>query len=184
MERLRIGIVELTTPAPVYVPRKPIHCPHPGKAHAFRDQTSLASELVLEQAVPINACTTAAGLKAHQSGRKSFAREARQKYQCLSQNRPSRGALRNRGGQRNGESKMANEQRGGSGNFANDPERASEAGRKGGEHKHGGQPGQGGQHGPHSQGGQHSGSAKDHQGSNFANDPEKARDAGRKGGQR
>lgn len=37
---------------------------------------------------------------------------------------------------------MANEssnQRGGSGNFANDPERASEVGRKGGEHSHGGQ---------------------------------------------
>ena len=30
------------------------------------------------------------------------------------------------------------QQRGGSGNFANDPERASEAGRKGGEHSHGG----------------------------------------------
>ena len=36
---------------------------------------------------------------------------------------------------------MANEssnQRGGSGNFANDPEQASEAGRKGGEHSKGG----------------------------------------------
>jgi len=33
---------------------------------------------------------------------------------------------------------MANEssQRGGSGNFANDPEKASEAGRKGGQHSH------------------------------------------------
>jgi general stress protein YciG len=33
---------------------------------------------------------------------------------------------------------MADEKRGGSGNFANDPERASEAGRKGGEHSHSG----------------------------------------------
>jgi hypothetical protein len=35
---------------------------------------------------------------------------------------------------------MVNEsnQRGGSGNFANDPEKASEAGRKGGEDSHGG----------------------------------------------
>jgi hypothetical protein len=33
---------------------------------------------------------------------------------------------------------LGGEQRGGSGNFANDPERASEAGRKGGEHSHGG----------------------------------------------
>jgi len=45
--------------------------------------------------------------------------------------------------------------RGGSGNFANDPERASEAGRKGGQHS----------------------------GGNFANDPERAREAGRKGGE-
>lgn len=30
-----------------------------------------------------------------------------------------------------------NEQRGGSGNFANDPKRAAEAGKKGGEHAHG-----------------------------------------------
>lgn len=30
-------------------------------------------------------------------------------------------------------------QRGGLGNFANDPQRASEAGKKGGEHSHGGQ---------------------------------------------
>jgi general stress protein YciG len=37
---------------------------------------------------------------------------------------------------------MANEQRGGSGNFANDPERATEAGKKGGERSHGGLQGQ------------------------------------------
>ena len=45
---------------------------------------------------------------------------------------------------------MANE-RGGEGNFANDPQRASEAGKKGGEHSHRGQQSQGqqggGQHG-------------------------------------
>ena len=44
--------------------------------------------------------------------------------------------------------------RGGAGNFANDPERASEAGSAGGKAS----------------------------GGNFKNDPEKARDAGRKGG--
>ncbi|WP_336799624.1 general stress protein [Kaistia sp. MMO-174] len=32
-----------------------------------------------------------------------------------------------------------NEKRGGAGNFANDPKKASEAGRKGGEHSNGGQ---------------------------------------------
>lgn len=40
---------------------------------------------------------------------------------------------------------MANEQRGGSGNFANDRERASEAGKKGGERSHGDQQQQGGE---------------------------------------
>jgi general stress protein YciG len=65
---------------------------------------------------------------------------------------------------------MANEQRGGSGNFANDPQRASEAGKKGGENSHGGQQNQ-------------TGGSKDQQG-NFANDREKASEAGRKGGQR
>lgn len=65
---------------------------------------------------------------------------------------------------------MANEQRGGSGNFANDPERASEAGKKGGEHSRQGQ---------HSQ----SGGSSGQQGGNFADNPEKAREAGRKGGQ-
>jgi general stress protein YciG len=49
---------------------------------------------------------------------------------------------------------MADEQRGGSGNFANDPQRASEAGNKGGEQSHGqqGQQTQGGQK-PGQQGG-------------------------------
>jgi general stress protein YciG len=64
------------------------------------------------------------------------------------------------------EKQMANEQRGGSGNFANNPQRASEAGKKGGEHSQGG-----------SQGG-----GRDNPG-NFANDREKASEAGRKGGQ-
>ncbi|EPX2435559.1 general stress protein [Klebsiella pneumoniae] len=46
------------------------------------------------------------------------------------------------------------EQRGGSGNFAEDREKASEAGRKGGQHS----------------------------GGNFKNDPERASEAGKKGG--
>jgi len=45
-------------------------------------------------------------------------------------------------------------QRGGSGNFANDPKRASEAGKKGGEHSH--QQSQSGSHG-----GQHGSPAND-----------------------
>lgn len=52
----------------------------------------------------------------------------------------------------------------GGGNFANDRERASEAGRKGGQSN---------------QQGQSSGSES----GNFAGDPERAREAGRKGGQ-
>ena len=46
------------------------------------------------------------------------------------------------------------EHRGGSGNFAEDPKRASQAGKKGGQHS----------------------------GDNFANDPKKASEAGKKGG--
>ncbi|MCP3398929.1 MULTISPECIES: general stress protein [unclassified Bradyrhizobium] len=73
---------------------------------------------------------------------------------------------------------MADEQRGGSGNFANDPQRASEAGKKGGEHRSGqGQQTQGG-----SKPSQQGGSSTDNPG-NFANDREKASEAGRKGGQ-
>ncbi|UGV24707.1 stress-induced protein [Rhodopseudomonas boonkerdii] len=65
---------------------------------------------------------------------------------------------------------MANTERGGSGNFANDRERASEAGHKGGEHSH-----------QQSQ----SGSSKGQQGGgNFAQNPDRASEAGRKGGQR
>jgi uncharacterized protein len=61
-------------------------------------------------------------------------------------------------------------QRGGSGNFAEDRERASEAGRKGGEHSHsGGNQGKGGQ----GRGGS----------GNFADDRERASEAGRKGGE-
>ena len=62
--------------------------------------------------------------------------------------------------------------RGGSGNVADDRERAAEAGRKGGEHSHG-------------QGQKSSGqpaSDRDNRGSNFRDNPEKASEAGRKGG--
>jgi hypothetical protein len=63
---------------------------------------------------------------------------------------------------------MANEQRGSSGNFANDPGRASEAGKKGGEHSHGGQKGGSSRH-------QQGGSSSGQQGGagNFANDRER-----------
>lgn len=76
---------------------------------------------------------------------------------------------------------MANrehEHRGGSGNFAEDRERAREAGKKGGEHSHGSQ--------QHSQSGgserQQGGERRGGSG-NFANDPQRASEAGRKGGQ-
>ena len=65
-------------------------------------------------------------------------------------------------------------QRGGSGNFANDPERPSEAGKKGGQDSHGGRSRE---------------SSEDQQASerggsgNFSNDQERAREAGRKGGE-
>jgi general stress protein YciG len=85
---------------------------------------------------------------------------------------------------------MANEkqpggsERGGSGNFANDREKAKEAGKKGGEHSHGGSQ----QSGAHSGGAQHGDSQSESSGEsrggsgNFAKDPEKARAAGKKGG--
>jgi general stress protein YciG len=60
------------------------------------------------------------------------------------------------------------------GNFANDPERASEVGQKGGQASGGRQASDSDQ----SSGGQGSG-----QGGNFANDREKASEAGRKGGE-
>lgn len=70
---------------------------------------------------------------------------------------------------------MASSQGSGSGgNFANDPKRASEAGKKGGQMSHGGQQGQSG----HGSGQQQSGNP-----GNFANDRQKASEAGRKGGQ-
>lgn len=77
---------------------------------------------------------------------------------------------------------MANrehEHRGGSGNFAEDRERAREAGKKGGEHSHGGQQ-QHSQSGgsDRQQGGEHRGGS-----GNFAEDRERAREAGKKGGQ-
>jgi hypothetical protein len=76
---------------------------------------------------------------------------------------------------------MANEsnnQRGGSGNFANDPEKASEAGRKGGQQSHQQSGDKSQQGGSESSGGQQRGGS-----GNFANDPERAGEAGRKGGE-
>jgi uncharacterized protein len=64
-------------------------------------------------------------------------------------------------------------QEGGKGNFANDPKRASEAGKKGGEHSNGGGQREQGSHAGRSQQG----------GDNFAGDPKKPSEAGRKGGQ-
>ena len=71
-----------------------------------------------------------------------------------------------------------------SGNFADDPKRASEAGKKGGEHSHGGphQTDQIGHKDVEHKGGEHKGS--EHKGSgNFADDPKRASEAGKKGGQ-
>jgi general stress protein YciG len=59
---------------------------------------------------------------------------------------------------------------GGSGNFANDPQKASEAGRKGEQRSHGGS--------SDDQASQRGGS------DNFADDPQKTGEAGRKGGER
>lgn len=67
---------------------------------------------------------------------------------------------------------MANTERDGSGNFANDPQRASEAGKKGGERSHSGQQSQGTEKGGQQGGG------------NFADNPDRASEAGRKGGQK
>jgi uncharacterized protein len=63
---------------------------------------------------------------------------------------------------------------GGKGNFANDPQRASEAGKKGQQSQGGSEKGSGQNE---SGGSQRGGSG------NFANDPEKASEAGRKGGE-
>ena len=79
----------------------------------------------------------------------------------------------------------------GSGNFADNPQKASEAGRKGGQQSHGGQPAEGskqshqGSHQSHDtqQGGADTTGGKQRGGSgNFANDPENASEAGKKGG--
>jgi general stress protein YciG len=86
---------------------------------------------------------------------------------------------------------MANEkqtgsERGGSGNFANDPQRASESGKKGGEHSHSGSQHSGSHQSGQQQGGEQHGESKvgsrRGQGT-FANDHEKASEAGKKGGE-
>jgi len=70
--------------------------------------------------------------------------------------------------------KESESQRGGSGNFANDPQRASEAGKKGGEHS---------REGSRQQGESQNESGESRGGSgNFANDREKASEAGKQGG--
>jgi len=82
---------------------------------------------------------------------------------------------------------MANQsERGGSGNFANDPQKASEAGQKGGQHSSGGRSGGQQEQADRSTGQQGgSGSSGQQQGGSgsFKDDPEKAGEAGRKGGQ-
>ena len=65
---------------------------------------------------------------------------------------------------------MANKQRGDSSNYENDPERASEAGKKGPQQQ---QSQSGGSKGQSQRGGR----------GNFADDPQRASEAGRKGGQ-
>lgn len=64
-------------------------------------------------------------------------------------------------------------QRGGSGNFANDPERASEAGKKGAQSRTGEEHGSA----------EANDSIKSGGSGSFANDPERASEAGRKGGE-
>jgi general stress protein YciG len=81
---------------------------------------------------------------------------------------------------------MAQSGSGNPGNFANDREKAAEAGKKGGEHSHSGS-GQssGASHsgsGSHGGGSDSGGSGTGNPG-NFANDREKASEAGKKGGQ-
>ena len=68
-------------------------------------------------------------------------------------------------------------ERAGKGNFANDPQRASEAGKKGGQQSHQGSSNEKSDR-------QQSGDTNSGKGSgNFADDPERASEAGRKGGQ-
>ena len=66
-------------------------------------------------------------------------------------------------------------QTGHSGNFADDRERAAEAGRKGGQASHGA--------GSHGEAHSKSPAGGEHRSGNFADDREKASEAGRKGGQ-
>lgn len=74
-----------------------------------------------------------------------------------------------------GDSKQSGgSERGGSGNFANDPQRASEAGKKGGQQS---------QSDTDSDSTQRSGGSQRGGSGNFANDPEKMSDACRKGGE-
>jgi general stress protein YciG len=61
---------------------------------------------------------------------------------------------------------------GGSGNFAEDPQRASEAGKKGGEHSHGGGPGRANE----------SGSERSHQGGPRRDDDDDSKESGKAGG--
>jgi len=68
---------------------------------------------------------------------------------------------------------MATYHRGGAGNFANDPKRAAEAGRKGGQRSHSNQHSQAGDDSKRQQGG-----------GTFADDAKRASKAGKKGGQR
>jgi general stress protein YciG len=70
-----------------------------------------------------------------------------------------------------GGGKDQSKQPGGSGNFANDPERASEAGKKGGQHSHGGS-GQANQ----------SGSGRSQQGAVQSDDRDESNGSGRTGG--
>ena len=71
----------------------------------------------------------------------------------------------------NSQSNTGGSQRGGSGNFANDPQRASEAGRKGGQQSQSGS------------GGTQSGSSVSPPNQGGQNQTDKAREAGRKGGE-
>ncbi|WP_405044767.1 general stress protein [Phyllobacterium sp. 1468] len=71
------------------------------------------------------------------------------------------------------------------GNFKNDPQRAAEAGREGGQQTGGDRESsqQSGGNRESEQRTAEEGRGDRHQGGNFADDPERAREAGRKGGQ-
>lgn len=74
-----------------------------------------------------------------------------------------------------------NNPRGSTGNFANDPAKASEAGKKAGQHSH---QGSSRSADPSEQEESGTSSGKQRGGSgNFANDPERASEAGKKGGE-